>query len=65
MAKKFAKLNHHCFKSGCEGEPDQVIEVTDENLAYLLERGGAVECSAKGEPVPVAEEKADAKKAGA
>lgn len=51
MAKTFAKLNHHCGAKGMEGQPGDVIEVTADQLKYLLARRGATECDAKGEPI--------------
>ncbi|WP_428303903.1 hypothetical protein [Lacipirellula sp.] len=50
------KLTHNCRRPGCEGDIDEIVEVTKEDLAYLVERGGGYEVDAAGVAIPVKEE---------
>lgn len=58
----FVELNHNCGKPGCEGLPGDVIEVSAEDLAYLLERKGGKEVPAPPKPEAPVMEKAESTK---
>ena len=53
------KLTHHCRKPSCVGNNGDVIEVSEEDLRFLLERKGAILIDAAGEPVVAESESGD------
>ena len=45
------KLTHICHKKGCEGMPGDMIDVSPEDAAWLVQRGGAI-AVVEGTPKP-------------
>jgi hypothetical protein len=46
------RLNHHCRKPGCEGQPGDTITVSAADADYVVSRGGGVlvETAEEGAP---------------
>lgn len=51
------RLNHYCNKPGCIGKPGQVIDVSEENAAYLASVGGGKRIETAADPRPPRAEK--------
>ena len=53
------RLNHVCYRKGCEGSTGDTIKVTDADAQWLLSHGGGVVVAAEAEVLPEGDSRGD------